>query len=118
MMHLIDRFFACDSCELVITPVCLHLSVQKILVNRGQLSLKYLVQKCDYFFAALHRRTFLPEPNGAHWGRTGSSAYILYGCCEFYQSPGDPQIPLNELRFTRYHLNELTRACQSRLAQI
>ena len=54
MLHLVDRLVARVRGELGQAPVLLHLRVQEVLVDRGELARELLVEEGDDFGIATH----------------------------------------------------------------
>jgi len=57
VLHLLDRLRAGVLGELRQPPVGLHLRVQEVLVDRGELAGELLVEQCDHFIVATHGDT-------------------------------------------------------------
>src|SRR5271155_2678502 len=57
--HLIERFSAGVACQLGEAPVLLHLGVQKVLIDRGELAGQLFVEKAQNIRITLHDRSLL-----------------------------------------------------------
>jgi hypothetical protein len=54
MLHLVDGFFVLELAEALHAPVVEHASVQKVLIDRGELVLQRQIQIFQYLCVALH----------------------------------------------------------------
>src|SRR5690606_28807502 len=54
VLHLVDRLSPRVARELGVSPVLLHLRVQEVLIDRGQLGGELLIEQRDYLPVPLH----------------------------------------------------------------
>jgi hypothetical protein len=54
MLHLVDGFFVLELAEALHAPVVEHASVQKVLIDRGELVLQCQIQIFQYLCVTLH----------------------------------------------------------------
>ena len=54
MLHFVNRLVVLVFCEFAETPVLIHFTVQKILIDGNQLVVKDFVEMLDNFSVAFH----------------------------------------------------------------
>ena len=58
MLHLVNRLLLNEVAELRVVPVLAHLGMQKILIDRGELFSKRLLQRSNNLGIAFHLFSF------------------------------------------------------------